>query len=78
MTSNAYQLSLSFEQVLKLVKQLPDTEKLRLNQELEKDIRERTMTQLLEDFQTDEITAETIDQEVEAVRSELYAKRKAH
>ena len=33
-----YQLSLNFEQILELVKQLPESEKLRLSKELEKDI----------------------------------------
>lgn len=77
MTSKTYQLSLNFEQILTLVKQLPDTEKLRLSQELEKDIRERTITELLESFQTDEISLETISQEVETVRAELYARQQA-
>ncbi|BAQ66533.1 toxin-antitoxin system, antitoxin component, Xre family protein [Geminocystis sp. NIES-3709] len=33
-----YQLSLNLEQILELVKQLPEGEKIRLNRELEKDI----------------------------------------
>jgi hypothetical protein len=79
MTPNkTYQLSLNFEQILTLVKQLPDAEKLRLSQELEKDIRDRTITQLLESFQTDEISLETISQEVETVRAEFYARQQAH
>jgi hypothetical protein len=78
MTPKTYQLSLNFEQILTLVKQLPDAEKLRLSQELEKDIRERTITQLLESFQTDEISLETISQEVETVRAELYARQQTH
>ncbi|MBE9211195.1 hypothetical protein IQ247_00425 [Plectonema cf. radiosum LEGE 06105] len=77
MTPKTYQLSLNFEQILTLVKQLPDTEKLRLSQELEKDIREHTITELLESFQTDEISLETISQEVETVRAELYARQQA-
>ncbi|MBF2058014.1 MAG: toxin-antitoxin system, antitoxin component, Xre family protein [Cyanobacterium sp. T60_A2020_053] len=33
-----YQLSLNLEQILELVKQLPQAEKIKLNYELEKDI----------------------------------------
>lgn len=33
-----YQLSLNLEQILQLVKQLPQAEKIKLNRELEKDI----------------------------------------
>lgn len=36
MNTNTYQLSLNFEQILELVKQLPDSDKLRLSEELEK------------------------------------------
>lgn len=39
--------------------------------------RDRRMTSLLESFQTDEVTLETIDAEVEDVRAELYARQKA-
>jgi hypothetical protein len=77
MTSNTYQLPLNFEQILTLVKQLPDGEKLRLSQELEKDIRDRTLTQLLESFQTDEVSLDTINSEVETVRAELHARQQA-
>jgi hypothetical protein len=77
MTSNTYQLPLNFEQILTLVKQLPDGEKLRLSQELEKDTRDRTLTQLLESFQTDEVSLDTINSEVETVRAELHARQQA-
>lgn len=39
------ELSLNFEQILQLIKQLPSQEKIRLNRELEKDI-----SQEIEDF----------------------------
>ncbi len=38
--------------------------------------RSRIIAQLLESFKTDELSLETIDAEVEAVRAELYAKQK--
>jgi hypothetical protein len=52
-------------------------EKSSLNQSFEKDTRNRLLTQLLENFQTDEISLETINEEVEAVRAELYARQQA-
>lgn len=52
-------------------------EKSSLNQGFEKDTRDRLLTQLLENFQTDEISLETINEEVEAVRAELYARQQA-
>jgi hypothetical protein len=77
MTPASYQLSLNFEQVLALVKQLPYPEKFRLSQELEKEVLNSQLTALLESFKTDELSLETITEEVEAVRSEIYAKKTA-
>lgn len=78
MTHNNYQLGLTFDQILSLVKQLPDTEKLKLSQELEKELRSQKLTQLLESFQTDELSPETITEEVESVRAELYDRQSTH
>ena len=75
MTLANYQLSLNFEQILALVKQLPYPEKLQLSQELEKKVLNRKLTALLESFRTDELSLETIAQEVEAVRSEIHARK---
>ena len=77
MTLTQYQLLLNFEQVLTLVKQLPEPEKLQLSQELAKELLDVKLTALLESFQTDELWLETITEEVEAVRSEIYAKQSA-
>jgi len=73
MTPTQYQLSLNFEQVLTLVKQLPEPEKLQLSQELAKELLDSKLTALLESFKTDELSLDTITQEVESVRSEIYA-----
>ncbi|MGL5193075.1 MAG: type II toxin-antitoxin system VapB15 family antitoxin [Chroococcales cyanobacterium] len=78
MTPIQYQLSLSLEQVLSLVKQLPDSEKLKLSEALSKELLDSKLTHLLEAFNTDEISLETIDPEVEAVRSEIYVKQSNH
>ncbi|MFM6192702.1 MAG: type II toxin-antitoxin system VapB15 family antitoxin [Planktothrix sp.] len=77
MTPASYQLSLNFEQVLTLVKQLPYPEKLLLSQELEKEVLNSKLTSILESFKTDELSLETITEEVEAVRSEIYARKSA-
>ncbi len=78
MTLANYQLSLNFEQIVALVKQLPYPEKLQLSQELEKEVLNSKLTVLLESFRTDELSLETIAQEVEAVRSEIHARKTNH
>jgi hypothetical protein len=78
MTLANYQLSLNFEQILALVKQLPYPEKLQLSQELEKEVLNSKLTVLLESFRTDELSLETIAQEVEAVRSEIHVRKTNH
>ena len=75
---NTYQISLNFEQILELVKQLPPADKLRLSKELEKETRNRKLTELLEAFQTDKLDLETINEEVETVRAEIYARPKTN
>ncbi|MEH2466902.1 type II toxin-antitoxin system VapB15 family antitoxin [Nostoc sp.] len=60
---------MTFEQILTLVKQLSDSEKLLLSKELEKETLNKKLTQLLEIFQTDELSLEEITEEVEIVRS---------
>ncbi len=78
MTTINYQLSLDFEQVLALVKQLPYSEKLQLSQELEKEVLNNRLTALLDSCKTDELSLEAITEEVEAVRSEIHARKTAH
>ena len=73
MTTANLQISLNFNQILEIVQQLSDQEKLELNQVLTKDLINKKLTGFLEDFKTDELSLELIDQEVETVRSEMYA-----
>ena len=73
---DTYQISLNFEQILELVQQLPPAEKLRLSKELEKETRDFKLTELLATFQTDELDLDTVNEEVETVRAEIYAKQK--
>ena len=78
MNPTQYQLSLSFEQVLSLVKQLPETDKLKLCEALSKELLDSKLTHLLQSFKTDEISLEEITQEVEAVRTEIHDQQTAH
>ena len=75
MVQNTYQLPLTFEQILTLVKQLSDSEKLLLSKELEKETLNKKLTELLEIFQTDELSLEEINEEVEIVRSQIYDRK---
>lgn len=75
MSNSVYQLSLNFEQILALVEQLPESEKIRLSQALEKDLREQKLTSLLQAFRTDALSLEEITEEVEAVRGERHAQQ---
>jgi hypothetical protein len=61
MNQKTYQLTLNFDQILDLVKQLPESDKIKLSKELEKETLNHKLTQLLETFKTDELSLETID-----------------
>ncbi|MBS3029337.1 hypothetical protein MEN41_07665 [Dolichospermum sp. ST_con] len=74
---NTYQLPLTFEQIINLVKQLSNSEKLLLSKELEKETLNKKLTELLETFQTDELSLEEITEEVEIVRSQIYARKQS-
>ncbi|MDB9437577.1 hypothetical protein BMF77_03980 [Dolichospermum sp. UHCC 0315A] len=75
MLQNIYQLPLTFDQILSLVKQLSTSEKLLLSKEIEKETLNNKLTELLEIFQTDELSLEEITEEVEIVRSQIYARK---
>lgn len=75
---DTYQISLNFEQILELVKQLPPADKLRLSKEIEKETLNSKLTELLEAFQTDELDLDTINEEVETIRAEIYARPKTN
>ncbi|MTJ06961.1 type II toxin-antitoxin system VapB15 family antitoxin [Anabaena sp. UHCC 0204] len=77
MLQNTYQLPLTFEQILTLVKQLSDSEKLLLSKELEKETLNHKLTELLEVFQTDELLLAEITEEVEIVRSQIYDRKQS-
>ncbi len=72
----ALQIDITFDQVLALVKQLPIKEKIKLTKELEKEGIESKLSELLKTFRTKELSLETINQEVEIVRKEIYDSKK--
>ncbi len=76
MNSNAYKISLNYNQVLELVKQLPKKDKVRLSKELAKEAIDIRLTRLMDSFTTGELSEEDINQEVEEVRAEIYARKK--
>ena len=75
MNQKTYQLTLNFDQILDLVKQLPESDKIQISKELEKETLNHKLTQLLETFKTDELSLETITEEVEEVRAEIYGQQ---
>lgn len=72
----ALQVDLTFEQVLALVRQLPRQEKIKLTKELEKEGIETKLSNLLAIYKTEELNIETINEEVETVRQQLYDNQK--
>ena len=72
----AIQIDFTFDQVLSLVRQLPKQQKLKLTKELEKDIVGSKLSRLIKTFRADELSLDTINEEVESVRQEIYEKQK--
>lgn len=71
------EINISFSQILELIRQLPKEKKVDLSKELEKEAIESKLTELLTEFQTDELSFEEITHEVEAVRQELYVNQQS-
>lgn len=82
-------IDIQYEQLLTLIKQLPAAKILQLKSdlsdsfidekaksELHKEAIDTKFSQLLQTFQTNELSEECIDKEVETVRQELYEHRK--
>ncbi len=72
----ALQINLTFEQILSMVKQLPSNQKIKLSKELEKEAIDSKLTRLLKTFRTKELDLNTITEEVESVRQEIYDREK--
>jgi len=76
MNTNAFKISLSYNQILELVRQLPKKDKAKLSKELAEYAVDIRLTRLLKSFKTEELTEELINEEVEKVRAEIYAGKK--
>jgi predicted DNA-binding protein YlxM (UPF0122 family) len=72
----AIEVDLTFDQVLALVKQLPMQEKIKLTKELEKEGIETKLSELLRNFQTTELSLDTINEEAEIVRQQMHDNQK--
>lgn len=72
----ALQVEITFDQVLALVRQLPMKEKIILTKELEKEGIESKLSSLLKTFRTKDLSLDTIDNEAEIVRQEVYERNK--
>ena len=68
----ALQIDISFDQILSIVKQLPNQQKLKLTRELEKEVVDSKLSRLLTTFKTKDLDLKTINKEVEKVRKEIY------
>ena len=75
MNNNAYKISLSYNQILDLVRQLPVKDKVKLSNELAMEATDKRLSRLLSAFKTDELTEEEISKEVEKARAEIYAQK---
>ena len=75
MNNTSFKISLSYTQILDLVRQLPKKEKAKLSNELAKEAIDKRLSILLSSFKTDDLTEEEINQEVEKARTEIYAKK---
>ena len=64
----AVQIDLTFEQVLSVVKQLPKEQQVQLTKELENEVIGDKLSRLLRSFRTNDLSLETINDEVELVR----------
>ncbi|MES2764496.1 MAG: hypothetical protein V4642_01405 [Bacteroidota bacterium] len=67
----------TYQQILELVRHLPLQDKVKISRELERELVDAKLGELLEVFKTDELTEEEILKEIEAVRAERYARKKA-
>lgn len=71
----ALQINITFEQILSMVKQLPRQQKIKLTKELEKELIDNKLSRLLKIFKTEELDLNTLNEEVEEVRTEIYKKK---
>lgn len=75
MSTAAFNIELSYNQILDLVRQLPKSEKKKLTEELFRESLSSELNYFLNKFKTEDLSDEDILSEVEAVRSQRYAKK---
>jgi len=73
----AVQIDLTFDQILSMIRQLPRQQKIKLTKELEKEAIDSKLSSLLKTFRSKDLDLETITEEVESVRQEIYEKQKS-
>ncbi len=78
MRTGTLSLPLTFNQIVYLVEQLPKREKIKLGQKIAEEMLDNTLSELLKTFKAETISEEIINEEVEIVRTQLYANRKKH
>jgi hypothetical protein len=78
MRANTLKLSLTYDQLIGLIRQLPASEKIKLGREIAREALDTKLSKLLQLFKTDDLTEDAITKEVEQVRAELYAKKKGN
>lgn len=74
-TTIQFPLPLNFNQILQIVRRLPDKEKIRLTKELEKEAIYSRLSHLLKSFKTNKLSESEILNECNNVRERLYTKR---
>ena len=72
----ALEVDITYDQVLALVRQLATSEKIKLSKELEKEGIESKLSKILQTLRTNHLSQKTIDEEVDIVRQQIYAKQK--
>ena len=75
MATASLKIRLGYNQVLDLIRQLSDEDKMKLSRELKAETRKIKLQHLLKAFKNDEILLSDIDAEVESVRKERYENR---
>lgn len=69
-------IDISYAQILSIVKKMPLEDKIQLTKELQKDFIDFKLSNLLNTFKTNELDSNTINEEVEIIRQELYNAQK--
>jgi hypothetical protein len=68
--------NLTFDRLIELVRQLSVQEKIILSKELEKEGINSKLSSLLKTFKTNELSEDTINEEAEYVRDQIYERKK--